>query len=115
MVTVITENIKKGDRIWDIQKLAEEALDDFNGNKGTNFVAVSNLAGHQIDKYQIHHPSQLIYPNCLVNNDKLTEIKGDAFMLLKFFVSNGEDKFPVMETDPGKNSHFMVNKIKLSN
>ena len=114
MVTVITENIKKGDRIWDIQKLAEEALDNFNRNKGTNFVAVSNLAGHQIDKYQIHaHPNQLIYPNCLVNNDKLTEVKGDAFYAIEFFVSNGEDKFPVMETNQGKNSHFMVNKTKL--
>ena len=115
MVTVITENIKKGDRIWDIQKLAEEALDNFNTNKGTNFVAISNLAGHQIDKYQIHaHPNQLIYPNCLVNNDKLTEIKGDSFYAIEFFVSNGDNKFPVMEIDQDKNSHFMVNKIKLA-
>ncbi len=114
MVTVITENIKKGDRIWDIQKLAEEALDKFNENKGTNFVAISNLAGHQIDKYLIHaDSSQLIYPNCLVNTDRITEIKGDAFYAIEFFVSNGDEKFPVMETDQNRNTHFMINQAKL--
>lgn len=115
MVSVVIENIKKGDRIWDIQKKAEEALLNFNENKGTNFVAISNLAGHQIDKYQIHADQmQLIYPNCLVNNDKITEIKGDSFYAIEFFVSDGDEKFPVMETDKNKNSHFMVNKTKLA-
>jgi len=115
MVTVIIENIKKGDRIWDIQKLAEEALENFNENKGTNFIAISNLAGHQIEKYQIHaDQTQLIYPNCLVNNDKITEIKGDAFYAIEFFVSNGHEKFPGMESTEAENTHFMVNKTKLA-
>ena len=88
-------------------KKAEEALLNFNEIKGTNFVAISNLAGHQIDKYQIHADQmQLIYPNCLVNNDKITEIKGDSFYAIEFFVSDGDEKFPVMETDKNKNSHF---------
>ena len=114
MVSVIIENIKKGDRIWDIQKLAEEALDKFNEIKGTNFVAISNLAGHQIDKYRIHaDSSQLIYPNCIVNTDRVTEIKGDSFYAIEFFVSNGDDKFPGMEHDQTKNTHFMVNQAKL--
>ena len=114
MVRVIIENIKKGDRIWDIQKLAEEALDKFNEIKGTNFVAISNLAGHQIDKYRIHaDSSQLIYPNCIVNTDRVTEIKGDSFYAIEFFVSNGDDKFPGMEHDQTKNTHFMVNQAKL--
>ena len=112
MVQTVIETITADKKIIDIQKVAEEALNSFNNSNDTNYIAISNLAGHQIGNYQIHaDETQLIYPNCIVNKNDFYRIKGDSLYAIEFFVSNGINQFPGMESS--NNTHFMVSKGKL--
>ena len=112
MVHKVIDHIKANMRITEIQDLAEATLKQFNSNNGTNFVAISNLAGHLIKPNIIHgDPKQLIYPNSLVNKDNDIKIQGNSFYAIEFFVSTGSNMFP--EMDESTNSHFMINPSKL--
>lgn len=112
IVEKVIGNLKPGVKIIEIQKIANNTLEEFNTGYGLDFVAISNLAGHQIKPHLIHaDKDQLIYPNCLVNKNTSTVIQEDSFYAIEFFVSNGTEQFPKMENS--RNTHFMVNPLKL--
>ena len=111
IVDKVIKNIKKDSVICDIQSLADRSLNEFNRENNTNFVAVSNLAGHQIKRNLIHaDDKQLIYPNNLVNKNE-SLIQGDSFYAIEFFISDGINKFPDMVVE--NITHFMVKPNKL--
>ena len=112
MVSAVVKKNKKDVKITDIQSLAKETLDNFNSQNNTNFVAISSLAGHQIERYKIHaNEKQLIYANNLVTGNSQATIRGEAYYAIEFFISNGVEQFPQMDTN--NISHFMVNYEKL--
>jgi methionyl aminopeptidase len=113
MVNSVIKKIKKDVKITEIQSLAKETLDNFNKQNKTEFVAISSLAGHQIDRYKIHaNEKQLIYANNLVSGNSQATIRGEAYYAIEFFVSNGTEQFPQMDTN--NITHFMVNYEKLN-
>ena len=112
LVKEVIKSIKKDIGISTIQSLADNLLDKFNTDNNTNFIAISNLAGHKIEKYKIHaSDEQLIYANNIVNGNSKAQIQGDSYYAIEFFISNGLEKFPQMDKESV--SHFMVNYDKL--
>ena len=94
MVKTIISSVKKDVKITRLQSLADETLANFNTEHDTEFVAISSLAGHQIERYKIHaNEKQLIYANNLVSGNSQERIKGDSFYAIEFFVSNGTNRF----------------------
>ncbi len=111
MVKTIISSVKKDVKIIWLQEKADKILENFNREHDTEFVAISSLAGHQIDRYKIHaNEKQLIYANNLVSGNSQERIKGDSYYAIEFFVSNGTSRFPEMDKD--NITHFMVNYNK---
>tara|TARA_B100000989_G_scaffold298157_1_gene286352 strand:+ start:265 stop:1251 length:987 start_codon:yes stop_codon:yes gene_type:complete len=111
MVNTIISSVKRDVKITGLQAMADKLLENFNTEHDTEFVAISSLAGHQIDRYRIHaNEKQLIYANNLVSGNSQERIKGDSYYAIEFFVSNGTSRFPEMDKD--NITHFMVNYNK---
>ncbi|MEA3248548.1 MAG: type II methionyl aminopeptidase [Nanoarchaeota archaeon] len=82
----VTGIVKPGVRVHEVGDKAQETLEEWNKNNGSDFVMIKSLSGHSLDKDNIH--AGLTISN--YRNDNRTELEG-AFAIEPFVTTGVGD------------------------